>query len=88
MTDQLPQKPLAVPIPANEAERLAALHRYKILDTPPEATFDRITRLAARLFEMPTALISLVTDEALIISDTRLNDLFACNPFVQFPVCS
>ena len=62
MTDQLPQKPLATPIPANETERLAALHRYKILDTPPEAAFDRITTLAARLFDMPTALISLVDE--------------------------
>ncbi|WP_432813046.1 hypothetical protein [Pantanalinema sp. GBBB05] len=58
----MPQKPLTVPIPTNEAERLAALHRYTILDTPPEATFDRITRLAARLFNMPTALISLLDE--------------------------
>jgi PAS domain S-box-containing protein len=62
MTDPVPQKPLAAPIPSNEAERLAALHRYKILDTPPEAAFDRITKLAARLFDMPIALISLVDE--------------------------
>ena len=62
MTDQLPQKSLTTPIPANETERLAALHRYKILDTPPEAAFDRITALAVRLFQMPTALISLVDE--------------------------
>jgi hypothetical protein len=41
---------------------LAALHRYKILDTPPEVAFDRITTLAARLFNMPIALISLVDE--------------------------
>ena len=62
MTDQLPQKSWTTPIPANETERLAALHRYKILDTPPEAAFDRITTLAARLFNMPIALISLVDE--------------------------
>ncbi|PSB27481.1 substrate-binding domain-containing protein [Chlorogloea sp. CCALA 695] len=62
MTDQLPQKSLTTLIPANETERLAALHRYKILDTPPEAAFDRIAALAARLFQMPTALISLVDE--------------------------
>jgi PAS domain S-box-containing protein len=62
MTDQLPQKSLTTPIPTNETERLAALHRYKILDTAPEAAFDRITTLAARLFQMPTALISLVDE--------------------------
>ncbi|MEP0888563.1 MULTISPECIES: PAS domain S-box protein [unclassified Leptolyngbya] len=47
-------------IPANEPERLAALRRYNILDTPPEIAFDRITALAARLFNVPTALVSLV----------------------------
>jgi len=49
--------------PANEAERLAALRRYNILDTPPEIAFDRITALAARIFEVPIAVISLI-DEA------------------------
>ncbi|HEY9769758.1 MAG TPA: PAS domain-containing protein [Coleofasciculaceae cyanobacterium] len=113
MTDQLPQKPLTPKIPANENERLAALHRYKILDTPAEASFDRITTLAARLFQVPTALISLVDesrawfkssigfdaheisrhatlcslavlmDEPLIIPDTRLDERFCSNPFVQ-----
>ncbi len=61
MTDTLPPT-LSTPIPENETERLAFLHRYKVLDTPPEAAFDRITRLAARLFEMPIALISLVDE--------------------------
>lgn len=48
------------PIPANESDRLKALYRYDVLDTPPEVAFDRITTLAARLFEMPIALVSLV----------------------------
>ncbi|HEY9878766.1 MAG TPA: PAS domain-containing protein [Leptolyngbyaceae cyanobacterium] len=47
---------------ANEAERLEALRRYNILDTPPELAFDRITSLAARLFDVPTALVSLVDE--------------------------
>jgi signal transduction histidine kinase/ActR/RegA family two-component response regulator len=50
------------PQPLNELERLEALRRYSILDTPPEETFDRITALAARLFNVPTALISLVDE--------------------------
>lgn len=51
-----------VPLPFNEAERLQALHRYNILDTPPEQAFDRITTLAARLFNVPTVLVSLVDE--------------------------
>lgn len=42
-----------------EAERLATLRRYRLLDTPPEERFDRITRLAASLFDAPVALLSL-----------------------------
>jgi signal transduction histidine kinase/DNA-binding NarL/FixJ family response regulator len=51
------------PPPPNEAERLAELHRYAILDTPPEQAFDRITRLASLWFKMPIALVSLVDDK-------------------------
>lgn len=51
-----------VPLPPNEVERLEALRRYNILDTPPEESFDRITALAARLFDVPIALISLVDE--------------------------
>lgn len=47
-------------IPANEAERLQALRRYDILDTPPDGTFDNVTKLAAKLFGVPIAIISLV----------------------------
>ena len=43
-----------------ENERLDALYRYQILDTPPEATFDRITKLATQLLQVPISLISLV----------------------------
>jgi two-component sensor histidine kinase len=43
-----------------EQERLAAVHRYKILDTPPDGAFDRITRFAARLLKMPISLISFI----------------------------
>lgn len=47
-------------IPPDEAERIAAIERYDILDTPADGTFDRITRLASRLFEVPIAIVSLV----------------------------
>jgi GAF domain-containing protein len=113
MTDSLPVQATNQMLPANEPERLAALYRYQILDTAPEVSFDRLTTLAARLFKMPTVLISLVdesrawfkssigfsatevlrnetmcsfavlTDVPLIVPDTRLDDRFVCNPFVQ-----
>ncbi len=47
-------------MPAAEDHRLQALHKLEILDTAPEERFDRITRLAARFFGVPIALISLV----------------------------
>ncbi|MBD2740910.1 response regulator [Coleofasciculus sp. FACHB-1120] len=47
-------------IPSNEAERLAAVSRYDILDTPPDGAFDRITALAARFFNVSISIISIV----------------------------
>lgn len=44
----------------DESRRLAALARYRILDTPPEPAFDRVTALAARLFDVPIALVVLI----------------------------
>ncbi|WP_059001450.1 hybrid sensor histidine kinase/response regulator [Leptolyngbya sp. NIES-2104] len=49
--------------PENDPERIGALHRYNILDTPPEAAFDRITKLAAHLFDVPIAIVSLVDEK-------------------------
>ncbi|GAY16249.1 PP2C family protein-serine/threonine phosphatase [Mycobacterium sp. shizuoka-1] len=44
----------------DENERLQALHRYAILDTPPDDAFNRITRVAARALGKPVAAISFV----------------------------
>jgi PAS domain S-box-containing protein len=46
-----------------EDKRLAALHRYQVLDTPEEAAFDRIAELAARIFQAPVAVVSFVDRE-------------------------
>ena len=43
-----------------EQERLAAVRRYDILDTPPDGAFDRITAIAARLMKVPIAIVSIV----------------------------
>jgi phosphoserine phosphatase RsbU/P len=47
-------------IPDNEDLRLTAVGRYEILDSPPDGAFDRITRLAARIFQVPIATITIV----------------------------
>lgn len=43
--------------------RLLALHSYGILDTPPEAAFDELVQLVARLCSTPIAAISLLDDQ-------------------------
>ena len=57
------QLPPAAPAERDlELFRLAELDGLQVLDTPPEARFDALTRLAAASFDVPIALISLVDD--------------------------
>ena len=49
-----------VVLPVNETERLEALRRYLILDTPPDGAFDHITAIASELLKVPIAIVSLV----------------------------
>ncbi len=51
---------VSAPIPMDEGERLRALASYGAFETPPEESFDRLTRLVARTMRVPTALVSLV----------------------------
>ena len=51
-------------IPVDEAKRLAALYATELFGTEPEEAFDRITRLATKVLDVPTALISLVGSDA------------------------
>jgi diguanylate cyclase (GGDEF)-like protein/PAS domain S-box-containing protein len=51
---------LAPAIPMDEKKRLATLRGLNILDTPPEERFDRLTRLAQRIFDVPIAVITLI----------------------------
>ena len=50
-------------IELSEAARLCALDDYQVLDSAPEPAFDRLTALAADLFDAPIALVSLVDAE-------------------------
>lgn len=45
-----------------DPERLAALRSLRLLDTPAEQAYDRLTRLAAKLLNAPVALVSLVDE--------------------------
>lgn len=49
----------------SESQRLAALYRYGVLDTEPEAAFDAITELAACICQTEAALLSLVDQDRL-----------------------
>jgi PAS domain S-box-containing protein len=50
----------AAALPRDEDARVAALRSLGILDTPAEERFDRVTRVASALFDVPIALVSLV----------------------------
>ncbi|MFG2042536.1 GAF domain-containing protein [Dactylosporangium sp. NPDC048998] len=54
---------MATPVPRNEAERLSALHAMAVLDTPPEADFDDIVRIASEICGAPISLVTLVDAE-------------------------
>jgi GAF domain-containing protein len=53
----------SAPLPKTEADRLADLHSFAILDTEADAAIDEVVRLAARLSGCPIALVSLVDRE-------------------------
>ncbi|MEP6924644.1 MAG: GAF domain-containing protein [Pyrinomonadaceae bacterium] len=50
-------------LPENEAERLAALRQFEILDTEAEKVFDDLTRLAVYICKTPIALITLIDSD-------------------------
>jgi PAS domain S-box-containing protein len=54
---------IRAPLPSDEHRRIASLRLLEILGTPPEERFDRITRLAKRLFHVPICAISLLDAE-------------------------
>jgi len=54
------QKP---PVPLDETVRLLGLHSLRILDSAPEERFDRVTRMAQRVFDVDICLVSLVDSD-------------------------
>jgi hypothetical protein len=76
-------------IPVNENARLAALERYGVLDTPPEAVFDQFAGLTAGLLNVPIAMVGLIDQErhwfkAAVGSDMTYN--LRENSFCQFTI--
>lgn len=65
----------APPFPLDEEERLAALRRYKILDTEPEPQFDRIASMAKRRFDVPLAFVSFVDRTREFLKAPRVSPL-------------
>lgn len=54
---------MEAPRPENEAERLAALRSFSILDSEPEEGFDDLVYIASEVCGTPIALVTLVDDE-------------------------
>jgi PAS domain S-box-containing protein len=46
----------------SEAQRLAVLAKYDVIDTPREAAFDEVAALAAKLCDAPIAVVNLIGD--------------------------
>jgi two-component system, cell cycle sensor histidine kinase and response regulator CckA len=78
-------------VPSSEKMRLKVLWQYEVLDTVPEAIFDDLTELAARICEAPIALISLVDEErqwfkskvGISVSETSRNVSFCAYAITQ-----
>jgi len=77
---------MTTPRPATEPQRLAALRRYEILDTPPEQAFDDIVVLAAQICRTPIAMVSLI-DEGRQWVKSRVGTSF-CGATRELAFCS
>ncbi|WP_129713728.1 GAF domain-containing sensor histidine kinase [Pedobacter sp. SYP-B3415] len=62
--------------PVNEASRVKKLHRYEILDTPPEASFDTVARLAQRLFVAHAGFITFVDADRVFLKSSTINSRY------------
>jgi Stage II sporulation protein E (SpoIIE)/GAF domain len=54
-------------VETTEQARVQAVRELGLLDTPPEERFDRVVRLAERLFDVPTVAVNLIDDDRLFV---------------------
>jgi diguanylate cyclase (GGDEF)-like protein len=66
-----PSRMISAPIPIDESARLKDLAALNVLFTPGEERFDRITRMASRLLDMPISVVSLVGSDFQWFKSTR-----------------
>jgi hypothetical protein len=78
-----------------EAQRLAALARYDLMDTPREAAFDEVAALAAKLCDVPIAVVNLIGDGrqffkaevGLGVRETPLDSSFCAKAILEQDSC-
>jgi GAF domain-containing protein len=78
------------PSAVTDPDRLAALRRLVLIDSPPNPTFDRLTVLAAQLLEAPAALLTLVdADRQFFVSACGLPEplLAARETALEYSIC-
>jgi diguanylate cyclase (GGDEF)-like protein len=60
----------AAPFASDETGRLFALQELRLLDTPPEARFDRVVQLAARITGAPIGIMSVVAERRIFFKSS------------------
>ena len=70
--------------PKNEADRLHALRTLNILDTLEEERFDRVTRIAKRMFNVSIAVVSLIDEDRQWFKSKQGLDVFETPRDISF----
>ncbi len=79
---------MEIPFPDNEADRVAALHGYGVVDTPPEQAFDDITELAAQICECPVAYVNMIDESRLWRKSTHGDPFDSLNAPRDTTICA
>lgn len=85
------EETMSIPYPVEEKKRLAFLRSLGLLDTAPDPAFDRVTRLASKLLDVPISLVSLVDENrqwfkskvGLEVSQTPREDAFCAHTIME-----